>query len=353
MYSTTFKPAACKAVTHISATNHFPSFQPATCQPATFKQVTVISHADWSKDATKRWAAAAVMHPDGRWLAGELYNVRDPGNYIKWLISLRSQSGCLLAGFDFPIGLPSAYAAQAGISSFLTALPAFGQGVWHEFYSPAVTAGQISLPRPFYPYRPGRTRRQHLEHGLGIPFNQLYRLCEMRHQTRRSACPLFWTMGGQQVGKAAISGWQSVLAPALSDPDLQLFIWPFAGPLSELCLPGHLVVVETYPAEFYGHLGLSFTAPHRLSKRRQVDRASFAGQLISWADGHRLTLPAPLLESLQSGFGNRPEGEDQFDALVGLYGMINVVLGGHPLWEPHIPVISQVEGWIFGQEGPS
>ncbi len=353
VYSTTYKLTTFKPETNISATYQPAAISSPTFQPATFKHVTVISHADWSKDPAKRWAAMAVLQPDQHWLAVELYNVRDPEDYIKRLISLRSTSGCILAGFDFPIGLPSAYAAQAGINSFLNALPTLGHGVWDEFYSPAVAAGQISLHRPFYPYRPGHARRQHLEHALGFPFNQLFRLCEKHHQNRRPACPLFWTLGGQQVGKAAISGWQSLLAPALAAPDQQLFIWPFAGPLSDLCMPGKLVVVETYPAEFYHHLGLSFTVPRRRSKRRQADRASFSAQLISWASSHHLDLPSSLLDGLQSGFGSHPEGEDQFDALVGLYGMINVVLGGHPCWEPNIPVISQVEGWIFGQEGPS
>ncbi len=123
--------------------------------------------------------------------------------------------------------------------------------------------------------------------------------------------------------------------------------------MPELCQAGNLVVVETYPAEFYGHLGLSFSTPRRRSKRSQVDRASFGNQLTVWAEGHRLELAGPLLDSLRDGFGDRPNGEDQFDALAGLYGMINVVQGDHVFWELLSPVISRIEGWIFGQEGPS
>ncbi|OGO13459.1 MAG: hypothetical protein A2029_00915 [Chloroflexi bacterium RBG_19FT_COMBO_47_9] len=52
------------------------------------------------------------------------------------------------------------------------------------------------------------------------------------------------------------------------------------------------------------------------------------------------------------GFGDFPDGEDRFDALVGLYGMINVVLGNHPSGEPVPPHIYKIEGWIFGQEPP-
>ncbi len=340
--------STCQPVTVFSTT-----CQPATIFSATFKHATVISHADWSKDPAKRWAAVAILQADHHWLLGDLINVSDPSHFFKQLISLQATPGCILAGFDFPIGLPSVYAARVGISSFLDALPSFGHGAWQDFYTPADEAGQVSLYRPFYPYRSGHARRQYLEHALGMPFKDLYRLCERSHQNRRSACPLFWTMGGQQVGKAAISGWQSLLAPALSNPGLHLRIWPFSGPLSGLCLPGNLVMVETYPAEFYSHLGLSFLGPVRLSKRRQTDRASFAGHLLTWAHDHHLTLPAPLPDIIRNGFGDLPAGEDQFDTLVGLYGMINVVLGGHTFWEPSIPAISQVEGWIFGQEGPA
>jgi hypothetical protein len=54
---------------------------------------------------------------------------------------------------------------------------------------------------------------------------------------------------------------------------------------------------------------------------------------------------------LPTGSGNRPDGEDRSDAFIGLYGMINVILGNHPAGEPFLPHISKVEGWIFGQEG--
>jgi hypothetical protein len=43
---------------------------------------------------------------------------------------------------------------------------------------------------------------------------RLRRQCERATPTRRAACPLFWTLGSNQVGKAAISGWQEVIAPA-------------------------------------------------------------------------------------------------------------------------------------------
>jgi hypothetical protein len=68
-------------------------------------------------------------------------------------------------------------------------------------------------------------------------------------------------LGSQQVGKAAISGWRDLLTPALTDKSLNFTIWPFSGSLKNCCLPGNLVALESYPAEFYNHLGLSFTSP--------------------------------------------------------------------------------------------
>jgi hypothetical protein len=53
---------------------------------------------------------------------------------------------------------------------------------------------------------------------------------------------------------------------------------------------------------------------------------------------------------VMDGFGDSLDGEDRFDALVGLYGMINLILGDHPIGEPTLPQIIRIEGWIFGQE---
>ncbi len=38
--------------------------------------------------------------------------------------------------------------------------------------------------------------------------------------------------------------------------------------------------------------------------------------------------------------------------MVGLVGMLNVLAGRCPLWEPTDPVLRRVEGWIFGQAAP-
>jgi hypothetical protein len=257
-----------------------------------------------------------------------------------------------LAGFDFPLDIPSYYAAKVGITDFLATLPKFGKYEWLYFYNPAEIPSEISPHRPFYPSKPGNSKRLYLEQGLNLPFQHLFRLCEIAHQNRHAACPLFWTMGGQQVGKAAIPGWDSLISPALDNPELNLKLWLFSGSLTDLCISGNIVVVETYPAEFYGHLVLSFSSPVCKSKRRYDDRKAFAPQLISWAGKHNLDLDESIRHVVEDGFSNLLDGEDRFDAFIGLYGMINVILGNRPAVEPLPYQISKIEGWMFGQEGP-
>ena len=293
----------------------------------------------------------AVLQPGGRWSICQLAKAFELSTFFSHLKLLQVLPGCILSGFDFPIGVPFAYASKVGFTDFLTFLLQLGQKEWGEFFLPAKIPAEISLHRPFYPFKPGASKRSHLETGLGIPFPDLFRLCETRHNNRRAACPLFWTLGGQQVGKAASVGWRELLTPALSDPAIHLKIWPFSGSLSSLCLPGNAVVVETYPAEFYTHLGLSFSSSRHTSKRRRSDRLFYAHYLLDWSERHTLDLDPSIVEDLRDGFGNGVDGEDRFDAIVGLYGMINVVQGFHPSGEPLLPHISNIEGWIFGQEG--
>jgi hypothetical protein len=53
---------------------------------------------------------------------------------------------------------------------------------------------------------------------------------------------------------------------------------------------------------------------------------------------------------IRDWFGDCPEGEDRFDALVGLYGMIDIVQGNRSVGEPLSHRISMIDGWIFGQD---
>ncbi len=203
------------------------------------------------------------------------------------------------------------------------------------------------MRRPFYPARPGGKRREHLLSALGIA--DLRRQCDRATTTRRAAAELFWTVGAQQVGKAAISGWRELLAPAVKLGDLvPLSLWPFSGAFGVLLLPGRVVACEAYPAEFYGHLGVRF--PPRASKRVQADRAAHASALLAFAQKAGIALDPALQDQISSGFGSDAFGEDRFDAAVGLLGMLNVALGYRAPGEPHAPEIRQIEGWILGME---
>ena len=69
---------------------------------------------------------------------------------------------------------------------------------------------------------------------------------------------------------------------------------------------------------------------------------------MEFAKSRDIQLDAALVEALGDGFGADAFGEDRFDALVGLLGMLNVVLGYRPPGDPLAPEIAQIEGWILG-----
>jgi len=293
----------------------------------------------------------------------------EPVGEVRTLLSrmrtAAGKTGSLLAGFDFPIGLPAAYARKMGITDFPGFLRSGSQAFWESFFDVARYPQEISLQRPFYPDRPGAASQAHLLAALGMQdMNQLRRVCELASSCRRPASPLFWTMGGQQVGKAAISGWRELLIPALADPQVaaRTKIWPFSGPLTDLLAGDDTVLAETYPAEFYVHLGLDLRQPgpakgqsgrsskqQKTGKRSQASRRANAAQLLGWAERQSVAVDSDTKEKIEDGFGSHASGEDPFDALVGLFGMLNIVLGGRPAGEPPASKLTPVEGWILGQ----
>jgi len=308
------------------------------------RRPTVVAHADWSLDGNKRWMAIAVLE-DGRYTAYPPHLAGEPSTLLSRLSKIADRGTSVLAGFDFPIGVPALYAERAGIQSFSTLLPRLGRDEWSKFYEVAERPDQIEARRPFYPQRPGGTAMIHLLDGLGVKSKaDLLRRCDRGYPGRPAAESIFWTMGPKQVGKAAISGWRDLLAPALRSPDVEVAIWPFDGDLDEILLPGRTVVVETYPAEFYRHFGLRFS-----SKRSQEDRRSTAPVLLRWAKENDITIIQELRLDLEIGFGTAPDGEDPFDSAIGLLGMLNVVLGNRPTGRPNDPAIANFEGWMFGQ----
>ena len=283
-------------------------------------------------------------------LENDRYKLHPPepvGDLTAFLQGVRRAAPAVtvLAGFDFPIGLPIRYAERAGVESFLTLLPELGRGEWSRFYDVAESRDQISLRRPFYPQRPGGTAMSHLLDGLGVgTASDLLRRCDEGYPGRSAAAPIFWTMGAKQVGKAAISGWRNLLSPILESSASTVALWPFEGTLPYLLRPGHMVVAETYPAEFYRHLNIELG-----SKRSQDDRRTNAPVLLRWAEDNAVNLTDQMRSTIQDGFGDAPDGEDPFDATIGLFGMLNVLLGNRPPGEPADPATRDIEGWMFGQ----
>ena len=320
---------------------------PGRPAPAMRSLPRLVAHADWSVHGSKRWMAVAELSAGVYELASP-ERVDDPGTLLSRLRH-RSEGMQIVVGFDFPIGLPRAYVERAGIGSFIAALPKFGQREWLHFYELAETASEISVWRPFYPRRPGGTSHQDLVDGLGVDsMDDLLRACDRGTKHRPKACHLFWTLGANQVGRAALSGWREVICPALQSSSMDVAIWPFDGRLEELMGRADAILAETYPAEACRHLGIPLSGG---SKRRQADRRHWGGQMLAWAaERQDVRLSSDLGAAVRDGFSGDPTGEDRFDAVVGLMSMLEVITGRRDEGVDASAAAMQVEGWIFGQQ---
>ncbi|HVA73077.1 MAG TPA: hypothetical protein VNF71_00750 [Acidimicrobiales bacterium] len=305
-----------------------------------------IAHADWGTDPKKRQVAVAELASASGYRVVSVAPADSVavlnGDLRKALHASGENGGLVLAGFDFPIGLPGPYADRTGITSFLDFLPEIGHGAWERFGDVATRVEEIALHRPFYPAKPGGTKQNHLFDRLGMTRQELRRRCE-----GNDAEMLFWTLGGKQVGKAALSGWRLLAAARYG----AVRFWPFDGPLASLLSDGAdgVVVAETYPAEFYRHFRSGPTG--RGSKRKQEDRLRWIPDLLSWASTLSVAWEPEVLARVRAGFSAGGNGEDEFDAVVGLVGMIAVVTGALPSGEPsEDPAVASVEGWILGRE---
>ncbi|MBS0562570.1 MAG: hypothetical protein JSR21_21185 [Proteobacteria bacterium] len=300
------------------------------------------AHADWSTDPRKRWVTVASREGRG-WRVGAARPVGPVGDFLPGLLA-EAGGGAVALGVDLPVGVPRAYAARLDAPDF----PAFlrGLGAWPDFFSVCERVEELRLDRPFYPRRSvrGMTRAAHAAAlGLGGP-EGLSRLCDRATADRPAGAPLFWTLGANQSGKAAIAAWRDMLLPALagaSPPRL----WPFEGPFLSLLAPGRVALAETYPAEALRHLGLRMGG----SKRRQLDRAALAGALLERMAALGAEPDAAQAASLRDGFGVEAAGEDRFDSLLGLLCVLKVLAGGRPDAAPADPWILRWEGWVLGQ----
>jgi hypothetical protein len=303
-------------------------------------------HADWSAHNKKKWMTSAERAPQGWQVAAPRLVPCAPEFFDCWLFSGRR----VLTGFDFPIGVPTAFGKRTGFRNFPEALVEFGGGEWKEFFCVADRPDDISLRRPFYPETYPRGRKQaHLLGALDVrTMDELRRECEQKTPSRRAACSIFWTLGGNQVGKAAIDGWKSVIQPALRRGAR---LWPFHGRLDELSKWPGCVLCETYPQEAYSHVDVRFCPGG--SKRIQKDRQKACAQVIPWAESHDVSFSDDARKTLLDGFGPAASGEDPFDALIGLLSMIEVVDGRRDEGRASSADGITWEGWILGQRSPA
>ena len=317
--------------------SHRPPHRPSDRPPA-----SLAAHADWSIDPRKRWVAVARRCAEG-WCVG---TPRPVGDVSTFLARLRQEAagGPVALGVDLPLGVPRAYAAQRPEADFLHFLDATRN--WPDFFQVCATLDELTPQRPFYPARgvAGMTRASHAAAlGLGLAAG-LSRACDRATAERPAGAPLFWTLGANQSGKAAIAAWRDMLLPALAAGE-DLRIWPFAGPFLSLLSPGSIALAETYPAEALRHLGIRFKG----SKRRQSDRAAVAAPLL--AAMHRLNArPDPALRlAIADGFAADSAGEDRFDCVLGVLCVLNVLAGHRPDMPPDDPWLRRWEGWVLGQ----
>jgi hypothetical protein len=275
------------------------------------------------------------------WRAAAPIPVGDPARLVTRLLA---EGAPVALGLDLPLGLPRAYAkdcAAVDFPAFLRALTARP-----DFFAVNPTLATIGRDRPFYPARGlrGMTRASHAAAlGFAGPAD-LSRLCDRATAERPAGAPLFWTLGANQSGKAAISAWRDWLAPALA-AGAPLRLWPFAGGLHALLAPGQAVLAEVYPAEALRQAGLRLAG----SKRAQAPRQALAPALGAALAGRRVQPDAALQSMVETGFGADAAGEDRFDSVIGLLGLIGVLDGARPDFIPADPWVRRWEGWVLGQ----
>lgn len=304
----------------------------------------IAAHADWSSDPRKRFVALARATPKG-WRMEAPRPAWPDASFLASLTAIAG-GGPVALGVDWPLGLPRAYAAAAGAENFPAFLAGLDRPGWEAFFTVAPTLAAVSPQRPFYPARGmrGMTRAAHAA-ALGFAHaGALSRACDRATVERPAGAPVFWTLGANQSGKAAIAAWQGVLLPAMRT-GRDLALWPFQGGLADLLAPGRVVLAETYPAEALRHLGLRLPG----SKRSPQARASVIAGLAAAMHAARITPSAALGAAMAEAFGTDAAGEDRFDCVIGLMTVLAVLDGRRADFVPADPMIRRWEGWVLGQ----
>ena len=301
------------------------------------------AHADWSIDPRKRWITVAARTTTG-WTLAEPRPVGNVATLLPRLVA-EAEGGAVALGADLPIGLPRAYAAlrpEADFRAFLRNV-----GGMPDFFTVCASLNELRPDRPFYPARgiAGMTRLSHAL-ALGLPdASGLSRACDRATAERPAGAPLFWTLGANQSGKAAIAAWQHLILPALESSDPPLRLWPFEGPFRSLLSAGSVALAETYPAEALRHLGMKL----RGSKRRHADRCAAGAALMTAMEQQSAIPDDAMYRATLNGFGADASGEDRFDSVLGVLCVLNVLSGNRPDTAPDDPWIQRWEGWVLGQ----
>jgi hypothetical protein len=288
----------------------------------------------------KRWMALARRGAGG-WHAKA---PRLVGDTAALLPSLIADGAPVALGLDLPLGVPRGWAARRTEQDFPAMLR--GLAADPDFFRVCATLEDISPARPFYPARgvKGMTRAAHAA-ALGLASaRDLSRLCDRATATRPAGAPVFWTLGANQSGKAAIAAWRDWLAPALA-AGAPVALWPFEGALHGLLAPGRVAVAEVYPAEALRQLGLRLAG----SKRAQAPRTALAGALRDAMARLRVEPSRDLAAMIADGFGADAAGEDRLDCVLGLLALIAVLDGARDDFVPADPWIRRWEGWVLGQ----
>ena len=285
-----------------------------------------------------------IRHRENHWHASAPEPVGPPQTLLHRL--REAAHGAPVAfGIDCPIGLPRAYVARHELTgTFLDFLKTSVLGT--AFLDVAATLDEVCATRPFYPMRgvAGMTRLSHAR-ALGLAdADALCRACDRATTERPAGAPVFWTLGANQSGKAAIAAWRDVIIPGLlQNPALRL--WPFEGALNALLKSNAIVMAETYPAEAMLQLGICRTG----SKRRQSDRIAYAPLLREAFANLGVVPDAALQSSLSDGFGADASGEDRLDCVLGALCVLTIVSGAREDEIPPDPWIRAWEGWVLGQ----
>jgi hypothetical protein len=260
------------------------------------------------------------------------------------LARLRAAAGGAPVAFaiDCPIGLPRAYVTRHAREDDF---PAFLRNLVNrpDWFRVCDRLDEISAHRPFYP-RVSRTKGDVSQSGHIQALGLDDRAVDRKTADRPSGAPLFWTLGPNQSGKAAISAWQQLILPAFAE-GVALRIWPFEGDLLALLAPGTTVLAETYPAEAMRHLGIKMGG----SKRTPEDRVRLGPALRAAMIRLDAVPDAGMEACLRDGFGPKPDGEDPFDSTLGLLALLNVLAGHRPDGIPNDPWLRRWEGWVLGQ----